>query len=133
MERFKGIVPIHTLSCCDPSVCTGEGPASAGTTAGSAATRYFIEEECHNRSQKRKGWGLVSKKEPHPSATSHKSPTSPPPLLLSRRSLRSSAVSPVLSAHRDAAMDRSAQELFLNFMIVLITVLLMWLLVAYQD
>lgn len=33
-----------------------------------------------------------------------------------------------------AAMDRSAQELFLNFMIVLITVLLMWLLVrAYQE
>ncbi|KAJ0022168.1 hypothetical protein NQD34_009658 [Periophthalmus magnuspinnatus] len=30
-------------------------------------------------------------------------------------------------------MDRSAQELFLNFMIVLITVLLMWLLVkTYQ-
>ncbi|XP_077578794.1 sarcolipin [Stigmatopora nigra] len=33
-----------------------------------------------------------------------------------------------------AAMDRSVQELFLNFMIVLITVLLMWLLVkTYQD
>ncbi|XP_053278921.1 sarcolipin [Limanda limanda] len=31
-------------------------------------------------------------------------------------------------------MDRSVQELFLNFMIVLITVLLMWLLVrVYQD
>ncbi|XP_016096639.1 sarcolipin [Onychostoma macrolepis] len=31
-------------------------------------------------------------------------------------------------------MDRSAQELFLNFMVVLITVLLMWLLVKqYQD
>ncbi|XP_033002122.1 sarcolipin [Lacerta agilis] len=31
-------------------------------------------------------------------------------------------------------MERSAQELFLNFMIVLITVLLMWLLVkSYQD
>ncbi|KAM6447516.1 PREDICTED: sarcolipin [Gekko japonicus] len=31
-------------------------------------------------------------------------------------------------------MDRSTQELFLNFMIVLITVLLMWLLVkSYQD
>ncbi|KAM8853506.1 sarcolipin [Neosynchiropus ocellatus] len=31
-------------------------------------------------------------------------------------------------------MDRSAQELFLNFMIVLITVMLMWLLVkTYQD
>lgn len=31
-------------------------------------------------------------------------------------------------------MDRSVQELFLNFMIVLITVLLMWLLVkTYQD
>ncbi|KAF7219068.1 sarcolipin isoform 1-T2 [Menidia menidia] len=31
-------------------------------------------------------------------------------------------------------MDRSTQELFLNFMIVLITVLLMWLLVkTYQD
>ncbi|XP_051520982.1 sarcolipin-like [Myxocyprinus asiaticus] len=31
-------------------------------------------------------------------------------------------------------MDRTAQELFLNFMIVLITVLLMWLLVKqYQD
>ncbi|XP_010741118.1 sarcolipin [Larimichthys crocea] len=31
-------------------------------------------------------------------------------------------------------MDRSAKELFLNFMIVLITVLLMWLLVkTYQD
>ncbi|XP_028430199.1 sarcolipin [Sander lucioperca] len=31
-------------------------------------------------------------------------------------------------------MDRSAKELFLNFMIVLITVLLMWLLVkVYQD
>ncbi|XP_029965163.1 sarcolipin [Salarias fasciatus] len=30
-------------------------------------------------------------------------------------------------------MDRSVQELFLNFMIVLITVLLMWLLVkTYQ-
>ncbi|KAJ0063366.1 hypothetical protein NL108_002717 [Boleophthalmus pectinirostris] len=30
-------------------------------------------------------------------------------------------------------MDRSTQELFLNFMIVLITVLLMWLLVkTYQ-
>lgn len=32
------------------------------------------------------------------------------------------------------SMDRSARELFLNFMIVLITVLLMWLLVkTYQD
>ncbi|XP_008284929.1 sarcolipin [Stegastes partitus] len=31
-------------------------------------------------------------------------------------------------------MDRSTQELFLNFMIVLITVLLMWLLVkTYQE
>ncbi|XP_030634413.1 sarcolipin [Chanos chanos] len=31
-------------------------------------------------------------------------------------------------------MDRSAQELFLNFMVVVITVLLMWLLVkSYQD
>ncbi|XP_041851819.1 sarcolipin [Melanotaenia boesemani] len=31
-------------------------------------------------------------------------------------------------------MDRSTRELFLNFMIVLITVLLMWLLVkTYQD
>ncbi|XP_025032465.1 sarcolipin [Carettochelys insculpta] len=31
-------------------------------------------------------------------------------------------------------MDRSTQELFLNFMIVLITVLLMWILVkSYQD
>ncbi|XP_016109928.1 sarcolipin [Sinocyclocheilus anshuiensis] len=31
-------------------------------------------------------------------------------------------------------MDRSSQELFLNFMIVLITVLLMWLLAKqYQD
>ncbi|XP_026137389.1 sarcolipin [Carassius auratus] len=31
-------------------------------------------------------------------------------------------------------MDRSAQELFLNFMVVLITVLIMWLLVKqYQD
>ncbi|XP_029026404.1 sarcolipin [Betta splendens] len=31
-------------------------------------------------------------------------------------------------------MERSTQELFLNFMIVLITVLLMWLLVkVYQD
>ncbi|XP_050985989.1 sarcolipin [Labeo rohita] len=31
-------------------------------------------------------------------------------------------------------MDRSAQELFLNFMVVLITVMLMWLLVKqYQD
>ncbi|XP_023648133.1 sarcolipin [Paramormyrops kingsleyae] len=31
-------------------------------------------------------------------------------------------------------MDRSVQELFLNFMIVLITVLLMWLLVrSYQT
>ncbi|XP_047247021.1 sarcolipin [Girardinichthys multiradiatus] len=31
-------------------------------------------------------------------------------------------------------MDRSVQELFLNFMIVLITVLLMWILVkTYQD
>ncbi|KAM3874859.1 sarcolipin [Diretmus argenteus] len=31
-------------------------------------------------------------------------------------------------------MDRSVKELFLNFMIVLITVLLMWLLVkTYQD
>ncbi|XP_051963662.1 sarcolipin [Xyrauchen texanus] len=31
-------------------------------------------------------------------------------------------------------MDRNAQELFLNFMIVLITLLLMWLLVKqYQD
>ncbi|XP_046719455.1 sarcolipin [Silurus meridionalis] len=31
-------------------------------------------------------------------------------------------------------MDRSVQELFLNFMIVLITVLLMWLLVrSYQE
>ncbi|XP_070762522.1 sarcolipin [Enoplosus armatus] len=31
-------------------------------------------------------------------------------------------------------MDRSVQELFLNFTIVLITVLLMWLLVkSYQD
>lgn len=34
----------------------------------------------------------------------------------------------------DTTMERSAQELFLNFMIVLITVLLMWLLVkVYQD
>lgn len=34
----------------------------------------------------------------------------------------------------DTIMERSTQELFLNFMIVLITVLLMWLLVkAYQD
>ncbi|CAG6004487.1 unnamed protein product [Menidia menidia] len=33
-----------------------------------------------------------------------------------------------------STMDRSTQELFLNFMIVLITVLLMWLLVkTYQD
>ncbi|XP_029302880.1 sarcolipin [Gymnodraco acuticeps] len=31
-------------------------------------------------------------------------------------------------------MDRSVQELFINFTIVLITVLLMWLLVkTYQD
>ncbi|XP_067222306.1 sarcolipin [Chanodichthys erythropterus] len=31
-------------------------------------------------------------------------------------------------------MDRSAQELFLNFMVVLITIMLMWLLVKqYQD
>nr|XP_046244783.1 sarcolipin [Scatophagus argus] len=31
-------------------------------------------------------------------------------------------------------MERSAKELFLNFMIVLVTVLLMWLLVkTYQD
>ncbi|XP_077086463.1 sarcolipin isoform X1 [Siphateles boraxobius] len=31
-------------------------------------------------------------------------------------------------------MDRSAQELFLNFMVVFITILLMWLLVKqYQD
>ncbi|XP_061074215.1 sarcolipin [Conger conger] len=31
-------------------------------------------------------------------------------------------------------MDRSVQELFLNFMIVLITVMLMWLLVkSYQE
>ncbi|XP_048837514.1 sarcolipin [Brienomyrus brachyistius] len=31
-------------------------------------------------------------------------------------------------------MERSVQELFLNFMIVLITVLLMWLLVrSYQN
>ncbi|KAG6928427.1 sarcolipin [Lepidochelys kempii] len=31
-------------------------------------------------------------------------------------------------------MDRSTQELFLNFMIVLITVLLMWILVkSYQE
>ncbi|XP_070827339.1 sarcolipin [Chaetodon trifascialis] len=31
-------------------------------------------------------------------------------------------------------MDHSVKELFLNFMIVLITVLLMWLLVkTYQD
>ncbi|KAE8627582.1 sarcolipin [Patagioenas fasciata] len=31
-------------------------------------------------------------------------------------------------------MERSTQELFLNFMIVLITVLLMWLLVkSYQE
>ncbi|XP_028320368.1 sarcolipin [Gouania willdenowi] len=31
-------------------------------------------------------------------------------------------------------MDRSTQELFLNFMIVLVTVLIMWLLVkTYQD
>ncbi|XP_076138477.1 sarcolipin [Alosa pseudoharengus] len=31
-------------------------------------------------------------------------------------------------------MDRSTKELFLNFMIVFITVLLMWLLVkSYQD
>ncbi|XP_041664997.1 sarcolipin [Cheilinus undulatus] len=31
-------------------------------------------------------------------------------------------------------MDRSTQELFLNFMVVLITVMLMWLLVkTYQD
>ncbi|XP_029922541.1 sarcolipin [Myripristis murdjan] len=31
-------------------------------------------------------------------------------------------------------MDRSTQELFLNFMVVLITVMLMWLLVkSYLD
>ncbi|XP_057255715.1 sarcolipin [Pezoporus wallicus] len=31
-------------------------------------------------------------------------------------------------------MERSTQEIFLNFMIVLITVLLMWLLVkSYQE
>ncbi|XP_030416690.1 sarcolipin [Gopherus flavomarginatus] len=31
-------------------------------------------------------------------------------------------------------MERSTQELFLNFMIVLITVLLMWILVkSYQE
>ncbi|XP_010892054.1 sarcolipin-like [Esox lucius] len=31
-------------------------------------------------------------------------------------------------------MDRTLQELFLNFMLVLITLLLMWLLAkAYQD
>ncbi|XP_042595941.1 sarcolipin-like [Cyprinus carpio] len=30
-------------------------------------------------------------------------------------------------------MDRSAQELFMNFMIVLITVLLMWLLVKQYQ
>ncbi|XP_041055769.1 sarcolipin [Chiloscyllium punctatum] len=31
-------------------------------------------------------------------------------------------------------MDRSTQELFLNFMVVLMTVLLMWLLVkSYQE
>ncbi|KAM9390231.1 sarcolipin [Phaethornis superciliosus] len=31
-------------------------------------------------------------------------------------------------------MDRSSQEIFLNFIIVLITVLLMWLLVkSYQE
>ncbi|XP_007903818.1 sarcolipin [Callorhinchus milii] len=31
-------------------------------------------------------------------------------------------------------MDRSTQELFLNFMVVVITVLLMWMLVkSYQD
>ncbi|XP_020382744.1 sarcolipin [Stegostoma tigrinum] len=31
-------------------------------------------------------------------------------------------------------MDKSTQELFLNFMVVLITVLLMWLLVkSYQE
>lgn len=35
---------------------------------------------------------------------------------------------------KGVAMERSAKELFLNFMIVLITVLLMWLLVkTYQD
>ncbi|XP_068121076.1 sarcolipin-like [Hyperolius riggenbachi] len=33
-----------------------------------------------------------------------------------------------------ARMERSTQELFLNFMIVLITVLLMWILVkSYQS
>ncbi|XP_078513165.1 sarcolipin [Lissotriton helveticus] len=31
-------------------------------------------------------------------------------------------------------MERSTQELFLNFMVVLITILLMWLLVkSYQE
>uniref|UniRef100_A0A672Z4F0 Sarcolipin n=2 Tax=Percomorphaceae TaxID=1489872 RepID=A0A672Z4F0_9TELE len=41
---------------------------------------------------------------------------------------------PSSAAVSSPAMDRSAQELFLNFMIVLITVLLMWLLVkTYQD
>lgn len=42
--------------------------------------------------------------------------------------------SPALRPIWDPTMDRSVQELFLNFMIVLITVLLMWLLVkTYQD
>lgn len=42
--------------------------------------------------------------------------------------------SPALLPVGDATMERSAKELFLNFMIVLITVLLMWLLVkTYQD
>lgn len=42
--------------------------------------------------------------------------------------------SPVLRPVWDSTMERSAKELFLNFIIVLITVLLMWLLVkTYQD
>lgn len=43
-------------------------------------------------------------------------------------------VCPARGVARGVAMERSAKELFLNFMIVLITVLLMWLLVkTYQD
>ncbi|KAK0142665.1 Sarcolipin [Merluccius polli] len=40
----------------------------------------------------------------------------------------------LLGLQNNSWMDRSVQELFLNFMIVLMTVLLMWLLVkTYQD
>ncbi|XP_069004027.1 sarcolipin [Embiotoca jacksoni] len=60
-------------------------------------------------------------------------PSRPPILFSAADLLLPVSISRPLSL-RDTAMDRSVQELFLNFMIVLITVLLMWLLVkTYQN